>query len=116
MRPPQMLSAMNARLIGKDRQTDLAVIKIDLERLPFPTFADSDTLSQGQIVLAFGSPLGLDNSVSMGKVSGTQLGGLTSIAGRIRRSDDENRNGSTFAAGAKPPEHVEPIYLWKVQI
>ncbi|PYT17538.1 MAG: hypothetical protein DMG59_07110 [Acidobacteria bacterium] len=61
--------SVNARLIGKDRQTDLAVIKIDLEGLPFPTFADSDTLSQGQIVLAFGSPLGLDNSVSMGKVS-----------------------------------------------
>ena len=59
----------NARLIGKDRQTDLAVIKIDLDRLPVLTFADSDTLSQGQIVLAFGSPLGLDNSVSMGVVS-----------------------------------------------
>ena len=59
----------NAKLIGKDRQTDLAVIKIDLDRLPVLTFADSDTLSQGQIVLAFGSPLGLDNSVSMGVVS-----------------------------------------------
>ena len=60
---------LNAKLIGKDRQTDLAVIKIDLEDLPFLAFADSDTLSQGQIVLAFGSPLGLDNSVSMGVVS-----------------------------------------------
>jgi serine protease Do len=59
---------VNAKLIGKDRPTDL-VIKIDLEGLPFLTFADSDTLSQGQIVLAFGSPLGLDNSVSMGVVS-----------------------------------------------
>jgi serine protease Do len=60
---------VNAKLIGKDRQTDLAVIKIDLEKLPFLAFEDSDTLSQGQIVLAFGSPLGLDNSVSMGVVS-----------------------------------------------
>jgi serine protease Do len=60
---------VNARLIGIDRQTDLAVIKIDLTGLPFLTFADSDNLNQGQIVLAFGSPLGLQNSVSMGVVS-----------------------------------------------
>jgi serine protease Do len=61
--------ALNARVIGMDRQTDLAVIKIDLTGLPFLTFADSSNLNQGQIVLAFGSPLGLENSVSMGVVS-----------------------------------------------
>ncbi len=53
---------LDARLIGMDRQTDLAVIKIELTGLPFLT-------SQGQIVLAFGSPLGLENSVSLGVVS-----------------------------------------------
>ena len=60
---------VDAKLIGVDRQTDLAVIKIDLTGLPFLTFADSSNLNQGQIVLAFGSPLGLENSVSMGVVS-----------------------------------------------
>jgi serine protease Do len=60
---------VDAKLVGMDRQTDLAVIKIDLTGLPFLTFADSGNLNQGQIVLAFGSPLGLDNSVSMGVVS-----------------------------------------------
>jgi serine protease Do len=60
---------LTAKLVGKDRRTDIAVIKIPMERLPFLGFADSDTLSQGQIVLAFGSPLGLNNSVSMGVVS-----------------------------------------------
>jgi serine protease Do len=60
---------VDAKLIGMDRQTDLAVIKIDLTRLPFLKFADSSNLNQGQIVLAFGSPLGLENSVSMGVVS-----------------------------------------------
>src|SRR5579864_4016797 len=59
----------NATLIGLDRQTDLAVVKIDLTGLPFLKFADSGSLQQGQIVLAFGSPLGLENSVSMGVVS-----------------------------------------------
>jgi len=60
---------VTAELIGIDRQTDLAVIKIDLTGLPFLGFADSDKLEQGQIVLAFGSPLGLQNSVSMGVIS-----------------------------------------------
>lgn len=60
---------LNAKLIGMDRQTDLAVIKIELTGLPFLTFADSNSLNQGQVVLAFGSPLGLENSVSLGVVS-----------------------------------------------
>ena len=60
---------LDAKLIGLDRQTDLAVIKIDLTGLPFLSFGDSSRLEQGQIVLAFGNPLGLENSVSMGVVS-----------------------------------------------
>jgi len=58
-------------LVGIDRDTDLAVIKIDKANLPYLTFGDSDELKQGQIVLALGNPLGLDNSVSMGVVSAT---------------------------------------------
>src|SRR6266481_2910919 len=60
---------LDAKLVGMDRQTDLAVIKIELTGLPFLNFADSSELNPGQIVLAFGSPLGLENSVSMGVVS-----------------------------------------------
>lgn len=59
----------DAKLVGIDQQTDLAVIKINLAGLPFLKFADSSSLEQGQVVLAFGSPLGLENSVSMGVVS-----------------------------------------------
>lgn len=59
----------DAKLVGIDQQTDLAVIKINLSGLPFLKFADSSSLEQGQIVLAFGSPLGLENSVSMGVIS-----------------------------------------------
>ena len=47
----------------------LAVIRIDERKLPALEFADSDTLKIGQVVLAFGSPLGLSNTVSMGVVS-----------------------------------------------
>ncbi len=58
-----------ARVIGVDRETDLAVIKIDRKDLPYLEFGDSDAVKQGEIVLALGNPLGLENSVSFGVVS-----------------------------------------------
>jgi serine protease Do len=60
---------IEGRVVGIDRDSDLAVVKIERTNLPFLTFGDSDELRQGQIVLALGNPLGLDNSVSMGVVS-----------------------------------------------
>ena len=61
--------ALPATVVGIDRLTDLALIKIKKTNLPFLTFADSDELKQGELVLALGNPLGLDNSVSLGVVS-----------------------------------------------
>jgi serine protease Do len=58
-----------AALVGVDSETDLAVIKVDGSDLPFLEFADSDQLKQGQLVLALGNPLGMDQSVSWGVVS-----------------------------------------------
>jgi serine protease Do len=63
--------AMEAKLVGVDRLTDLAVLKIDAKGLPALELADSNDLKQGQVVFAFGSPMGLENSVSMGVVSAT---------------------------------------------
>ncbi len=62
---------IEAKLLGSDPLTDLAVIKIDMTGLPALELADSMALKQGQVVFAFGSPLGLENSVSMGIVSAT---------------------------------------------
>ncbi|MBI3696976.1 MAG: trypsin-like peptidase domain-containing protein [Acidobacteria bacterium] len=66
---------VDARVVGIDRETDIAVLKIEKTALPHLTFGDSDGLRQGQLVMAFGNPLGLENSVSMGVVSsvGRQL-------------------------------------------
>jgi len=60
---------LDARIVGVDRETDLALLKIDAGRLPFLSLGDSDALRQGQLVMAFGNPLGLENSVSMWVVS-----------------------------------------------
>ena len=60
---------VNASIVGIDLETDLAVIKVDERNLAVLPFGDSDNLRAGQLVLAFGSPLGLDNSVSLGVVS-----------------------------------------------
>jgi serine protease Do len=60
---------VSARTVGIDLETDLAVIKVEETNLPTLAFGDSDELRPGQLVLAFGSPLGFHNSVSLGVVS-----------------------------------------------
>jgi len=60
---------MDAELIGTDPRSDLALLKIEAESLPFLTLADSDQLKVGEWVLAIGSPFGFDYSVTAGIVS-----------------------------------------------
>jgi serine protease Do len=59
-----------ARIIGQDAETDLAVLKIDaMTALPTAKIGDSDRLSVGEWVLAIGSPLGLEQTVTAGIIS-----------------------------------------------
>lgn len=59
-----------ARIIGQDVETDLAVLKIDpMTTLPSAKIGDSDRLSVGEWVLAIGSPLGLEQTVTAGIIS-----------------------------------------------
>jgi serine protease Do len=60
---------LEAHIVGIDRESDLALIKVNQTGLPALRFGNSDGLRQGDVVLAIGSPLGLRNSVSMGIVS-----------------------------------------------
>lgn len=62
---------MNARVIGADPKTDLAVIKLETRRSDFPTlgFGDSARIKVGDWALAIGSPFGLNRSVSSGIIS-----------------------------------------------
>ena len=59
----------SARIIGTDKTTDLALIKIDGKNLPAITIANSEDLKIGEWVLAVGNPLGLNNTVTAGIVS-----------------------------------------------
>lgn len=70
---------VGAQIVGIDRETDLAVLKIQEKGLPFLQLGNSDELRQGQLVLAFGSPLGLENTVTLGVIS--------SIARQFRPED-----------------------------
>jgi len=62
-------SQYSATIIGSDRLSDLALLKIEADDLPSLEFADSDSVKVGAWVLAIGSPFGLDYSVTAGIVS-----------------------------------------------
>ncbi len=61
----------NAQIIGINKMTDIAVLKIEGTDYPAMKFANSNKVQAGEIVFAFGSPRGLSNSVTMGIVSAT---------------------------------------------
>lgn len=61
-----------ARIIGADKRTDVAVVKIEATGLPFVRIGDVNRLKVGEWVMAIGSPFGLENSVTAGIVSAKQ--------------------------------------------
>jgi len=62
---------LEGKLIGMDREMDVAVVKIDRTGLMHLPLGNSDAVRQGELVMAFGNPRGLEGSVSMGIVSST---------------------------------------------
>lgn len=62
---------VKAKVLGLDSETDIALLKVEATGLPTATFADSDRVRQGQLVLAMGHPLGLEEAVGMGVISAT---------------------------------------------
>src|SRR5438874_5374110 len=73
---------MTGRVVGNDPWTDLAVVQADGSKLPYASFGDSAKLRVGQLVVAIGSPLGFESTVTAGVVSA--LGRtLRSITGHL---------------------------------
>lgn len=60
----------DARIVGSDSSSDLAVLKVEASGLPAADFGDSDELQIGELVVAIGNPLGYENTVTDGIVSG----------------------------------------------
>lgn len=65
-----------AKLIGKDEKSDLAVIKIKAKNLNAVTFYDSDKVKVGDIVFALGNPFGVGETITQGIVSATGRSGV----------------------------------------
>jgi serine protease DegS len=65
-----------AQVVGRDPDSDLALLKISLNHLPVMPFGHSDQLQVGDVVLAIGNPLGLSQTVTHGIVSATGRGQL----------------------------------------
>lgn len=63
--------SFNGKVLGADKVTDVAVVKIDAPNLPVVSLGNSDRLQAGEWAIAIGNPLGLDNTVTVGIVSAT---------------------------------------------
>ena len=74
------------QVVGRDSQTDIAVVKIQAKDLPTVALGDSSTLHVGDTVMAFGNPFGLDFTVTRGTVSalGRSRGGIEEIQNFIQ--------------------------------
>jgi len=98
----------SAKVIGTDPQTDVALIKIDATGLAPAVIGDSTRLSVGDIVLAIGSPMGLEQSVTHGIVSGlgrSELG----IIGNIETGQPGYENFIQTDAAINPGNSGGPL-------
>lgn len=68
-----------AEVVGSDPETDLAVLKIDLDGLPAAPLAENPNIRVGDVVLAIGNAFGLSHTVTMGIVSATGRNALRSV-------------------------------------
>lgn len=80
-----------AKIIGRDPNTDLALVKINADNLPFVKLGDSDNVRIGEWVLAVGYPLGLESTVTAGIVSAK--GRATGIIGNELRQRQLQEQG-----------------------
>jgi Do/DeqQ family serine protease len=89
---------LDAKLVGSDPPSDLAVLKIDANGLPVLALGDSDKVRVGDVVLAIGNPLGIGQTVTMGIISAkgrqTRLQGTGSFEDFLQTDAPINQGNS----------------------
>lgn len=73
---PESTKEYEAKVIGKDAKSDLAIIKIQAKNLPFLKFSSSNDLQIGDVVFAIGNPFGVGESVTQGIISALNKNGI----------------------------------------
>ena len=73
---PDSNKEYEAKVIGKDSKTDLAIVKISANNLPFLKFSSSNDLQVGDVVFAIGNPFGVGESVTQGIISALNKSGI----------------------------------------
>lgn len=84
-----------ATFLGADQQTDIAVLKIDAGKLTPLTFADSNDVKVGEIVFAIGNPLGLQETVTQGIISGKGRRAVAELATDFFQTDAAVNQGNS---------------------
>lgn len=78
---------LSARFLGADPLVDLAILKVDAQGLPALPFANSDDVRVGQLVFAIGNPLGLQETVTQGIISGIGRRGVNDLNAEFFQTD-----------------------------
>lgn len=84
-----------AKFLGADQQTDIAVLKIEAKGLVPLTFADSNNVKVGEIVFAIGNPLGLQETVTQGIISGKGRRAIAELATDFLQTDAAVNQGNS---------------------
>jgi S1-C subfamily serine protease len=87
-----------AKLVGTDPETDLAVIKISLDKLPVIVLGQAEQAQVGDVVLAIGNPFGVGQTVTMGIISRWAATTCTSTISRISSRPMQPSTSATRAA------------------
>lgn len=90
---------MPAKVLGKDKELDIALIRIEANHLPFAALGDSEKAKVGEWVVAIGNPLGLDHTVTQGIISAKgrsarALGGPAGLESFLQTDAAINRGNS----------------------
>jgi S1-C subfamily serine protease len=99
--------AFDGTVYGLDSLTDLAIVKIEGEDLPVAPIGSSDNLEPGQLAIAIGNPLGFENTVTTGIVSG--LGRVITASDASQTSAETLRNLIQTDAAINPGNSGGPL-------